>query len=80
LTKETALQLLTAMADELESLEQKDAARGYRRAAEIVADIEIPRARRRRRLQHQGDAVPMDGSSPIASPRLGRGRKRTSVA
>jgi len=79
LTKEIALQLLTAMADELESLEQREAARGYRRAAEIVADIEIPRARRRR-LQRQTVAAPTDSTSPATTGRLGPARKRTSVA
>jgi hypothetical protein len=78
LTKEVALQILTTIADELEGLDQREAAKAYRRTADIVADIEVPRMRRRRHLRRGTDAsTPGDAAAQVARP--GR-RRRTPAA
>lgn len=81
MTKEVALQILTTIADELEGLDQREAAKAYRRSADIVADIEVPRMRRRRHLRRGTDAsTPGDAAAaPAQVARPGR-RRRTPAA
>ena len=49
MTKDQVRQILTAVADELDATDNADAARAYRRAAELVSTIEAAPTRRRRR-------------------------------
>lgn len=80
LTKDVAMRLLVAIADELEGLGQPDAAKTYRRVADIVADIELPRVRRRRRAPQSGDATAVHAQGPAPEPTRRPGRRRRSSA